>query len=510
VTLRHRLLVAFLLFALVPTAVVTLVARDQLSRAIGRWYRPGVERALDSALEVTKGAVARLESTALLKASDWARQWPARPISDAERARLRATLQSTGLDFIQLYRRDGGRWRRVEQLLPEGVLVTEGPDFSAEIGDSAATGHVLRSPQGALAAVAATPSGAALVTGYWVSPDYFTQLEQVGQGTSYYRQLGVYVDLQRSVVLILFGAVALVLVVLAVVLSARFAGQMSAPLGELSRAIERVSAGELSVRVSPRGATEVRSLGDSFNRMTARLEAARSALREAEREAAWRDVARKLAHEFKNTLTPIQLSLQLLQCEAEAAPAETRAEMTRNLDAALREVEGLERLASQFSQFARLPEPRLEPVTGAELAAGAAALMPNAPVHVSVADETGALDADRTLITRALHNLLLNAAEASAPDRPIELAVAGDADRVRFEVRDRGSGLAPEVRGRLFEPYASTKRRGSGLGLSLVRDIARQHGGAIQLEDRAGGGVTATLVLPRHPGVTGHPAPTTG
>ena len=68
---------------------------------------------------MTKGAVARLESTALLKASDWARQWPARPISDAERARLRATLQSTGLDFIQLYRRDGGRWRRVEQLLPE-------------------------------------------------------------------------------------------------------------------------------------------------------------------------------------------------------------------------------------------------------------------------------------------------------------------------------------------------------------------------------------------------------
>ena len=319
----------------------------------------------------------------------------------------------------------------------------------------------------------------------------------------------MYVDLQRSVVLILFGAVALVLVVLAVVLSARFASQMSAPLGELSRAIERVSAGELSVRVSPRGATEVRSLGDSFNRMTARLEAARSALREAEREAAWRDVARKLAHEFKNTLTPIQLSLQLLQCEAEAAPPETRAEMTRNLDAALREVEGLERLASQFSQFARLPEPRLEPVEGAELAAGAAALMPNAPVHVSVADETGALDADRTLVTRALHNLLLNAVEA-APDRPIELAVAGDADRVRFEVRDRGSGLAPEVRGRLFEPYASTKRRGSGLGLSLVRDIARQHGGTIRLEDRAGGGAIATLVLPRHASDTGHPAPTTG
>jgi nitrogen fixation/metabolism regulation signal transduction histidine kinase len=254
----------------------------------------------------------------------------------------------------------------------------------------------------------------------------------------------------------------------------------------------------------------MRSLGESFNVMTERLDQARLALQQAEREAAWRDVARKLAHEFKNTLTPMRLSLQLLEAQLEQAPATQRDAMARSLGAALREVDSLNRLAGQFSQYARLPEPNFEPVDALEVARATAALTPGPPpeVHAAGAGSTPFL-ADRVLLSRALSNLLLNAREAGGESSAVEMVVTLADANVQFEVLDRGSGIPEDLRARLFEPYVSTKRRGSGLGLSLVRDIARQHHGSVALDNRPGGGARAVLILPRDPATVAahHDAP---
>jgi nitrogen fixation/metabolism regulation signal transduction histidine kinase len=274
---------------------------------------------------------------------------------------------------------------------------------------------------------------------------------------------------------------------------------MSQPLRDLSSALGRVAGGELETRVAPGGAAEFRSLGESFNTMTERLDAARLAVQQAEREAAWRDVARKLAHEFKNTLTPMRLSLQLLEAQLEKAPAEHREAMRRSLDTALREVDSLSRLAGQFSQYARLPEPAFETLDVVEVARASAALVPGSRIEVAATPPgTTLVRADPVLLSRALSNLLLNAHE-SAPGRLIDVVVNGRSDRVEIEILDRGPGLPEDLRGRLFEPYVSTKKRGSGLGLSLVRDIARQHRGSASLEPRTEGGARALLILPRDP-----------
>jgi nitrogen fixation/metabolism regulation signal transduction histidine kinase len=249
--------------------------------------------------------------------------------------------------------------------------------------------------------------------------------------------------------------------------------------------------------VTPRGAFELRSLGASFNAMTGRLESAREALQEAEREAAWRDVARKLAHEFKNILTPMQLSLQLLEYQVEAIPETERAEARKSLEALMREVEGLKHLSEQFSQYARLPEPRFERLDLAEVVRAAAGFVPGADLRISSSGGAGpVVRGDRLLLSRAIHNLLLNACEASPPDRPVEVCTSVAGREARIEILDRGPGLPEALRRRLFEPYVSTKKRGSGLGLSLVRDIARQHGGQATLEDRPGRGARARLSLP--------------
>jgi nitrogen fixation/metabolism regulation signal transduction histidine kinase len=495
-TLRARLIIALLALALVPTAIYTVFTLDQLNRAIGRWYQPGVERSLGSALEVTKHSLLRLDAAVTAQAQRWSGAWPREPIDPDRLVALRADLRAAGMDFVQIYRRRDGRFVLERQETPPGVIAATPTNLADEIPTALASGQIIHSPRGAIAAAAPLGADGALVVGLWVPPDYFAEVESVGRGMTYYRQLGVYVELKRRFIWVVVAAVVFGLVALALLLATSLAREMSRPIGELSAAIERVAGGELTTRVTPKGALELRSLGDSFNQMTERLLSAREALQQAEREAAWRDVARKLAHEFKNILTPMKLSLQLLECEIDSLPEARRTAAGDSLHAALREVGHLERLAEQFFQYARLPEPQFERVDLAELVETASRLSPT-PVHVSSPSSGLALvRGDRLLLSRAVHNLLLNACEASPPGAEVETRTIVRGDRAEIEVLDRGAGIPDPVRHRLFDPYVSTKKRGSGLGLSLVRDIARQHGGMVTLEDREGGGARACLSLP--------------
>jgi nitrogen fixation/metabolism regulation signal transduction histidine kinase len=245
------------------------------------------------------------------------------------------------------------------------------------------------------------------------------------------------------------------------------------------------------------GAREVRTLGESFNAMTARLEAARGEIEQAEREAAWREVARRLAHEFKNILNPMSLSLDRLASRVDAVAPEARAPVRDSVALMERGVDQLARLAEQFSQYARLPDPRLERLDLSEVARAAAGMLE--PGRVAIEIDAGAalpVQGDSLLLSRAIHNLLLNACEAGPRDGRVVLRTSAAGDRAVLEVLDRGAGVAADLLERVFEPYVSTKKRSSGLGLSLVRDIATQHGGTVTLENRDGGGACARLSLP--------------
>jgi nitrogen fixation/metabolism regulation signal transduction histidine kinase len=331
-----------------------------------------------------------------------------------------------------------------------------------------------------------------------VAPDFFVQIERIGEGVGFYRRFGVVRDVTRTYTLLLVFAVAVILAGVAVAVATRLARDMTDPLRRLEGALERVAVGDLEARVTPIGARELRTLGERFNAMTAGLSEARTALKEAEREAAWREVARRLAHEFKNILTPMSLSLHRLQRRTSAVAADQRTAVEESLGALSRGVDQLARLAEQFSQYARLPEPRFERIDLDQVVRAAVELHEHEGVTVSVAaGRVLHVNGDSLLLSRAIHNLVLNACEASPPGGTVQVRVAADGPAAMVEVLDRGCGIDPEVRRRLFEPYVSTKRRGSGLGLSLVRDVALQHRGTVTLEDREGGGARALLRLPR-------------
>jgi len=500
VTLRARLLIALLALALVPTAVFTVFTLDQLGRSTEHWVRPGISRALDSGVEVSKAGLARLDAVAISQADAWAAEWKAAGRAGPKRAGLRERVARAGFDFLQVYRRDGSRWRLDEQVLPPGIVDLARADFASSLPESLTLPLVFHGDQGALAAAAPAGDGRVIALGWWMAPDFFSGAEQVAEGAAHYRQLGLVVALQRRYTWLLVAGLGLALILVALIVSSVLARDMARPIGELSAALERVAADDLSVRVVPSGARELRRLGESFNAMAGRLAAAREALQHAEREAAWREVAQYVAHEIKGMLTPLGARLESLrESLAGASPSEAEARRAE-FSAMERSLEDLDRLAQQFSQYARLPQPRLEPVDLAELARSVAE---GRGARTSVAgDSPLAVRADRMLISRALDNLVLNAREASPPGADVELQVCAENGEAVVEVLDRGPGLPAGLHGRLFEPFVSTKRRGSGLGLALVRAIVQEHGGRIALEDREGGGACARLVLPMAAGPT--------
>jgi nitrogen fixation/metabolism regulation signal transduction histidine kinase len=486
--------------ALIPTAVLSAFTLNRLERALELWNTPGVDQALESALETSKTSQARMEATVLAQATDWAAALPPESLTPARRTAVRAGLRAAGLDFMQLYEKTDGKWKLNEEVRPSGVLAVTPMDLSDQIDAELAADHLFLSDRGALAGAASIDARHTLVAGMVLPRDYFSAIERVRHGISFYRRFGVIRDVSRTYVLLLVTVLFLLLVGGAAWASAALAKGLTRPLQRLEEALAGVAAGDLRSRIEPGGPREIRALGEAFNVMTERLSEARDALQQAEREAAWREVARRLAHEFKNLLTPMSLSLHRLRRRTGAVSLEHRDAVAESLDALAGGVDQMARLAEQFSQYARLPEPRFEPVDLDRLVRSAVALHEHEGVTVKVVSENGPITVagDSLLLSRAVHNLVLNACEASPTGATVEVRVCARGEEAVVEVTDHGQGLDPEVRARLFQPYVSSKRRGSGLGLSLVRDVAVQHGGSATLEDREGGGAVARLQLPRY------------
>jgi nitrogen fixation/metabolism regulation signal transduction histidine kinase len=392
VTLRARLVVALLALALIPTGVFTAFTLVQLDQATRRWFQPGVEAALGSSREVSKHALALLDAMALAESDRWASRWPAGALTAPQRAMIRAQLRDEAIDMAQLYARATGRWRLVDQVVAEKLILPQGPDFADLVGGALDSSRVLHTPRGALVAVARASAAAgndrAVVVGFIVPPDFFEEVDRIGAGLSHYRRLTVVVDVQRRYVWLLVAALMLVVLALALFAATLIARSTARPLSDLAGALERVAQGDLETRVRPAGARELRMLGGAFNAMTERLATAREALAEAEREAAWRRAASQIAHEIKNSLTPMRLSLTRIERRLEAAPPGERDAIQESLGVLLHEIEDLARMADHFSEYARLPEPRLERLDLAEVVAAAAAVHENAGVRAELPSET--------------------------------------------------------------------------------------------------------------------------
>jgi two-component system nitrogen regulation sensor histidine kinase NtrY len=215
----------------------------------------------------------------------------------------------------------------------------------------------------------------------------------------------------------------------------------------------------------------------------------------AQRTSAWADVARRIAHEIKNPLTPIQLSAERLRRKYGKTITEDRAVFEQCTETIVRQVDDIRRMVDEFSRFARMPKPVIAAEDVADAVRQAVFLLrvgnADIDIEVTVAEDPMPARFDRRLISQALTNIVKNATEAIAALPPgsdkgrIEISVVREAGDVVIDVVDNGVGLPRENRGRLLEPYVTTREKGTGLGLAIVGKILEEHGGAIELHEAA-------------------------
>ena len=230
----------------------------------------------------------------------------------------------------------------------------------------------------------------------------------------------------------------------------------------------------------------------------------------AQRKAAWAEMARRLAHEIKNPLTPIQLSAERLKRKYGAQIAKDRDVFVACTDTIVRQVGDLRDIVDEFSDFARLPRPRLVPADAVALVDDAIALHDTAPAGIVFRRESLAeslpIRCDRRQIGQVLNNLIKNAMEAIAdraggglPRGRIRIVLASDGKRCAIDIHDNGRGLPAGARDALFEPYVTHRDQGTGLGLAIARRIVTEHGGRLTLGDSPDGGACARIELPSAP-----------
>jgi two-component system nitrogen regulation sensor histidine kinase NtrY len=305
----------------------------------------------------------------------------------------------------------------------------------------------------------------------------------------------------RALALLVGGGVILLGLILGWWISAR----VTRPIEELAAGARDVAAGNWGRRVEVRSRDEIGQLAGAFNEMTRQLAEQRERLVQTERVAAWRELARRLAHELKNPLFPLQLTVENLQ-RAREQTSEQFDEIFFESTATLRaELENLKSIVSRFSDFAKMPPPEFEPVDLNELVRGAVKLFEPqlAPVGRPPITPELYLDenlpnpqADPTLLRRAVENLILNSLDAMPAGGLLTVRTAHRSGAVRLEVTDTGQGLTPEECERLFTPYYTTKRHGTGLGLAIVQSVVSDHNGRIEVESVPGAGATFRIELP--------------
>jgi two-component system nitrogen regulation sensor histidine kinase NtrY len=222
----------------------------------------------------------------------------------------------------------------------------------------------------------------------------------------------------------------------------------------------------------------------------------------AQKVAAWREVARRLAHEIKNPLTPIQLCAERMRRHFTNAPPQTRELVDECTSTIVGEVESLKGLVDEFSQFARMPAPRAVPTDVHDLLTDVLTLyrgiFANVELRPKFAASLPKVSVDAEQIRRVMINLIDNAVEAMGQQGTIEVEtqhVPSD-NLVRIVIADDGPGIPAAEREKLFLPYYSTKQRGSGLGLAIVRRIVAEHGGTIEVTDNVPRGTRFAVELP--------------
>jgi two-component system nitrogen regulation sensor histidine kinase NtrY len=508
---ERNLALVILLTALLPLASAMLLAYSLLDYASSVWLRPEVAQELERGIDLYKDYIRAVKDDMKHQTDGMVGD-----VALREAARRHdADGASRSLDVL---------FARYPQLVSLGVEETDGQLLALQrrarpLDDETERKLDVRRDLG---------SGSTLVATFAFDRRYEHELERAGAIHDAYAQLQ---KERRRVYSTYFEAFAVLLgitVVATVVLGLFMARGITVRINRLASTINQVAAGNLDARVPVTGSDELTELARVFNRMLGEMQQSRARIEYLQRMGAWQEMARRLAHEIKNPLTPIQLAVQECHRKYAGDDAKFRALLDTTREIVEEEVGTLRRLVGNFSSFARLPRAELVEASlrdflsecagqlghlGAEVADDGSEeplVVHDVDVAWQLPDDPMPVAIDRQMLRRVIVNLVRNAVEAIRTSRPeaaegtprghVRVGAERTSDGVAIVVEDDGPGVPAEARERVFDPYVTTKSEGTGLGLAIVKKIVVEHNGAISVgrSERLGGAAFLVELPPPH------------
>ncbi len=504
--IQHRLAIAIVLTALIPLLGAIYLANIALRTTSERFFRPEIGARLDEALGLYQ-ELARAQKTAMRAEATALATRPAlvEALAAHDEARMKDVLRGAlaeAPDLVSLTIEEDGRQKAAADR-------GRPPDAERELTLE------VRRPIGAGPEPGADEDvdvDAVLVATFSADKAIYDGRDRLSDFVETYAKIAERRKADERTYLLSFALLLGLTIALAIGVGTLLARTVSSRIERLADATRKVGAGDLATRVAEGGDDEVSDLARGFNRMLTDLEANRVRIEYLQRIGAWQEMARRLAHEIKNPLTPIQLAVEEVHQRYTGTDAAYRKALDATLEVVEAEVGTLRRLVSEFSSFARLPRPLLE---ASDLAAflreqselpllvedGAESeALPRVDIAFDLPKGECPASLDRQMLRRVLINLLRNSAHAirdqGRSSGRIAVRLHRNGDYWLLDVDDDGPGVPPEERARIFDPYVTSKADGTGLGLAIVKKVVVEHGGIISAMNGSLGGARMRLTIP--------------
>lgn len=492
-SIRARLVIMCLVVALLPAVPLTYLVQSLLDKSFEVGLSPTVGDALESGIDVSRE---RFESMRADFRDDVLETIDRGAGEDA----LAPWLDRPDAGIIKTGATGGGRTDLPSALRPFAADAR----FYDVVGDAAIVGprreetrDDLRffETRGRTVQMAAWRRGEGDLLFYRrTDPGFLQDAERLITGRQIFAQLRLAREGLTRSFFYPFILVYAILVVFALALALFMAERLSDPLRRLVRGADAVAGGDWATRVDARGGGETGRLVGAFNAMVERLDDQRRRLVDAEKVASWRDVARHLAHEIKNPLMPIRLTVEEIRDQYKGDDTRYREMLDESTRVVGDEVEHLQQLVKSFSAFAKMPDLHVTRGSLAALAGDVARLYPQLDAHIEGSAPEVDFDADQ--MRRVLTNLFDNVVSVAGEGAAVRVTLSGDDHDAVVTIADNGPGIPAENLARVFEPWFTTRAGGTGLGLAISKQIVVMHGGAIDVESETGRGTTFTIRLP--------------
>lgn len=479
---------------MIPVIPLTLLSAHLLTKSADYLIIPGIDEALEASLETLK---IQIENKGKLFTDKF---------SSRDNIPL-SYLNEHNIDFAgQYYLKKDSIICLDKKRLKISILAADWSPSKRSMLNAVKTGKtsqlIITADQGMLIYYHSINDSNLTVAAYQVNRRIVEVKNQLMHSLRIYSTLSLIKEsiIQKNLIWSLAALIIFGLSILSISIAKKLSGTITKPVQNLVKGMDRISNGNLNKPVQAEGKDEFRYMIKTFNNMMADLRKTRKKLVEAEKMAAWRDSARMVSHEIRNSLTPISLSLHRLRNKT-STNLDSKS-FRDSIDTINDELTSLKNMASEFSEFAKMPQPHKSEVDINEIIKAVVdlkqAVAGNVQLKTELDPSLAPVKVDREQIRQVLNNLIQNSIDASHNYGHVKIISCKSKDskyNLEIIIKDDGAGLTPEFQKKIFTPYYTTKKRGTGLGLPIVKRIIDEHNGTIAVESKSKKGSTFYINL---------------